>query len=135
MTSRDNSYIISTYDVFGDKTVLTRECYEYHTAGPDREAKDVETRIKAAKYIPCTVRWPDKVYKDTGHPDTRARYIRLLADTSISQRITALVVVVESSRRPKEIVTWLVKRSLKGENLTGGILYDSITDTESIHQV
>lgn len=43
------------------------------------------------------------------------------------RHLLALVVVVDTDRDPQEVVTWMCKRSLKKEEITEGVIYDSMT--------
>jgi len=103
------SYVISTTDYEGEPIVLTDRCYQTHVSGWGDSDKD--TRLRLVPQLCKVIQCPRMVIPDPGHTGRR-RYIDLMSDPGISDHLLAVVVVVDCSVTPREIVTWMSKRSL-----------------------
>ena len=115
-------YIISTTDYEGRPTVLTNRCFQAHVSKWGDSDKD--TRLKFVPRLARVIENPRVVIADPGHVG-RNRYIDLVWDAEVSDHLLTMVVVVDFTPSPQEIVTWMIKRRLSDEIITGGVIYDS----------
>lgn len=127
--SEDRDIVLEIINIFGVRTILTKRTYDYHT-GPDKNPVDADVRIKALIHVPNLLVNPRFVYIDQRYPGSRVRYLDYIADINIANSIHNLVIVVDQTTIPQEVVTWMIKRSTKQEDFSGGILYDSHSNTD-----
>lgn len=118
-------YLWVVRNPLGTDVALKQSTYDTHIMDESRDEKEranLELVAQAAKSVitqPRFIYWEKNKYKQ------RHRYIDLIAFEELLH-IQSLVVVVDTDRSPHEIVTWMIKRSLKQEILKGGgIIYDS----------
>jgi hypothetical protein len=125
--SKKNEYLWIVADPHGVSVALRKDTYELHIQDTDKRGeKSVDHLVEVADNVPRVIQNPRFIYHDRDHDEnSRIRYADLMHVPS-SDAIRALVVVVEDDRRPREVVTWTIKRSLAQENATKeAIIYDS----------
>ena len=99
-----SEYIFFGQDFKGDEVVLTNYVYNMHVYSSKKSEADREARLKAIDLVPEVLHKPRYVYYNYDEPDSaRHRYIDLI---EFDGKIKALVVVVDASTRPKEVVSW-----------------------------
>ncbi|MEW6424914.1 MAG: PBECR2 nuclease fold domain-containing protein [Bacillota bacterium] len=114
---------MSVKDFKGDEVVLTNYVFSMHVYSSKKSEADREARLRALDLVPEVLQKPRYVYYNYDDPAaTRRRYIDLV---EFAGKIKALVVVVDASTRPEEVVSWQVKSNLKQEKIErGGIIYN-----------
>lgn len=125
---KHSEYIFSVKDFKGDEVILTNYVYSMHVYSSRKSEADREARLRALDLVPEVLQKPRYVYYNYDDPAAnRRRYIDLV---EFAGRIKALVVVVDASTRPEEVVSWQVKSNLKQEKIErGGIIYNGKTIT------
>jgi len=111
-------------DFKGDEVVLTNYvCNIARLFIKENPRRTVEARLRALDLVPEVLHKPRYVYYNYDDPDSaRRRYIDLI---EFDGKIKALVVVVDASTRPEEVISWQVKSNLKQEKIErGGIIYN-----------
>lgn len=127
-----SDYIWVVKNPLGTDVALKKSTYESHIQD---ETTRTEAGIKhltlVADAVKSTIIYPRFIYYDKDYDQNlRHRYIDLVAVEELLH-IQALVVVVDTDRDPHEIVTWMIKRDLKKELLSGrGVIYDSRKNQE-----
>ncbi|MBF8378475.1 hypothetical protein IW967_11480 [Alicyclobacillus mali] len=111
----------------GVEVALKRDTYEKHIIG---EHSNDKMRQEAYPFVRDVISTPRFIYMDTSEPDKkRHRYIDIFPFPSL-EKLYVLSVIVDADRTPNEVVTWIVKRSLNQEHTSGGIIYDSRSDSK-----
>ena len=117
-THENYQYLFATEDCRGNRVALKKETFVHKIAPKHPEV--------TPDLIRHGVESPHWITQDPDHQN-RHRYYRLIP-TPIQGRsdITNLKVVVELTQSEyNEVVTAYLPRDLKGEDISGGILYDS----------
>lgn len=127
-TGFGEGHVVDTTDVRGDRTVLTVRDYDFHMDPTERDPKDAAGRKAAARFIGPVLRRPSKIYRESDKTEY-LRYTGLVAVPELGERLKALVVTVDPTRDPHEVVTWIAKRNLEAEDTSGGLLYDAYEST------
>ncbi len=118
-----SEYMFFVKDFKGDEVVLTNYVCNMHVYSSKKSEADREARLRALDLVPEVLHKPRYVYYNYDDPDSaRRRYIDLI---EFDGKIKALVVVVDASTRPEEVISWQVKSNLKQEKIErGGIIYN-----------
>lgn len=116
--------VLDVCDYAGQRVVLTEEVFAAHVYSAAKGEADREFRRVALSFVPQVLKRPRFVYYNYDDPEsTRLRYLDLAVMPD--GKIKAVVVVVETSTAPWQIVTWLAMTKLKGERTNrGGVIFD-----------
>ncbi len=115
----------SRQDPLGNTVVLKTSTLTDHIIGDHTDA-DVKMRMYAVSQAPEVVENPDKIFKDystVGEDRNREKYMDL-RHVEETDSFMAIVVVVDTDRDPREMVSCTAQHKLPKKIPKEGVLYD-----------
>ena len=107
---------------YNHEVILKQETYDKHIDGDHSEA-DAKVRRATEEQTKSVIKNPRYIVRDTNSGD-RYQYIDVLPmESSGKQSLRMFKTIVDVSRYPHEVVTWMPVRN--GIRMEGGIVYDS----------
>ena len=112
----------SVIDPLERQVILKKSTYEAHILN-DHEEKDGKQREFLEETAKTVVEKPRFIIRDRTEA-SRAKYLQLIGiPVEGSIKIRSLTVVVDESREPCEVITWIPQNRLKECVLEGEVIY------------